>query len=55
MLVCTFGIAVNWVRSRNDEVDLFDVSASCELSETITTYKNKGVPILIEARRRYRT
>ncbi len=53
--VCSFGIAVNRVRSRNEEVDFFDVSAWRELGETIANYKKKGDPILIEGRLQYRT
>src|SRR5918997_2017461 len=53
--VCSFGIAVNRVRSRNEEVDFFDISAWRELGETIATYKKKGDPILIEGRLQYRT
>jgi single-strand DNA-binding protein len=53
--VCSFGIAVNRVRSRNEEVDFFDISAWRELGETIATYKKKGDPILVEGRLQYRT
>jgi single-strand DNA-binding protein len=53
--VCSFGIAVNRVRSRNEEVDFFDISAWRELGETIATYKKKGEPILVEGRLQYRT
>ncbi|MCA3748295.1 MAG: single-stranded DNA-binding protein [Rubrobacter sp.] len=53
--VCSFGIAVNRVRSRSEEVDFFDVSAWRELGETIANYKKKGDPILIEGRLQYRT
>ena len=53
--VCSFAIAVNRVRSRNEEVDFFDVSAWRELGETIANYKKKGDPILIEGRLQYRT
>lgn len=53
--VCSFGVAVNRVRSRNEEVDFFDVSAWRELGETIANYKKKGDPILIEGRLQYRT
>ena len=34
--VCSFGLAVNRVRSRNEEVDFFDISAWRELGETNT-------------------
>ena len=53
--VCSFGIAVNRVRSRSEEADFFDVSAWRELGETIATYKKKGDPILIEGRLQYST
>ena len=53
--VCSFGIAVNRVRSQNEEVDFFDVSAWRELGETIANYKKKGDPILVEGRLQYRT
>jgi single-strand DNA-binding protein len=44
--VCQFGIAVNRVRSKNEEVDFFDITAWRELGETIANYKKKGDPIL---------
>jgi single-strand DNA-binding protein len=53
--VCSFGIAVNRVRSRSEEVDFFDISAWRELGETIANYKKKGDPILVEGRLQYRT
>ena len=53
--VCSFGIAVNRVRSRSEEVDFFDVSAWRELGQTIANYKKKGDPILVEGRLQYRT
>jgi len=53
--VCDFGIAVNRVRSKNEEVDFFNVSAWRELGETIANYKKKGDPILVEGRLQYRT
>ncbi len=53
--VTGFGIAVNRVRSKNEEVDFFDVSAWRELGETIANYKKKGDPILIEGRLQFRT
>jgi single-strand DNA-binding protein len=40
--VCSFGLAVNRVRSRSEEVDFFDISAWRELGETIANYKKKG-------------
>ncbi len=53
--VCGFGIAVNRVRSKNEEVDFFDVSAWRELGETIANYKKKGDPILVEGRLQFRS
>jgi single-strand DNA-binding protein len=53
--VCAFGLAVNRVRSRSEEVDFFDISAWRELGETIANYKKKGDPILVEGRLQYRT
>ena len=53
--VCSFGLAVNRVRSRSEEVDFFDVSAWRELGQTIADYKKKGDPILVEGRLQYRT
>ncbi|HEX2729070.1 MAG TPA: single-stranded DNA-binding protein [Rubrobacteraceae bacterium] len=53
--VCDFGIAVNRVRSKSEEVDFFDVTAWRELGETIANYKKKGDPILVEGRLQYRT
>lgn len=53
--VTGFGIAVNRVRSKTEEVDFFDVSAWRELGETIANYKKKGDPILIEGRLQFRS
>ncbi len=53
--VCSFGLAVNRVRSRSEEVDFFDISAWRELGETIANYKKKGDPSLLEGRLQYRT
>jgi single-strand DNA-binding protein len=53
--VCSFGLAVNRVRSRSEEVDFFNISAWRELGETIANYKKKGDPILVEGRLQYRT
>ena len=53
--VCGFGIAVNRVRSKSEEVDFFDITAWRELGETIANYKKKGDPILIEGTLQYRT
>ena len=53
--VCGFGLAVNRVRSKNEEVDFFDISAWRELGETIANYKKKGDPILVEGRLQFRS
>ena len=53
--VCNFGLAVNRVRSKSEEVDFFDISAWRELGETVANYKKKGDPILVEGRLQYRT
>jgi single-strand DNA-binding protein len=53
--VCSFGLAVNRVRSRSEEVDFFNISAWRELGEAIANYKKKGDPILLEGRLQYRT
>lgn len=53
--VCSFGLAVNRVRSKDKEaVDFFDVSAWRELGENVANHKRKGDPILIEGRLQYR-
>lgn len=53
--VCSFGMAVNRVRSKSEEVDFFDISAWRELGETIANYKKKGDPILVEGRLQFRS
>ncbi len=53
--VCGFGLAVNRVRSKSEEVDFFDISAWRELGETIANYKKKGDGVLIEGRLQFRT
>jgi single-strand DNA-binding protein len=53
--VANFGLAVNRVRSKSDDVDFFDITAWRELGETIANYKKKGDPILVEGRLQYRT
>jgi single-strand DNA-binding protein len=53
--VCSFGIAVNRVRSKNDEVDFFNVTAWRELGEVVANWKKKGDPVLVEGRLQYRT
>ncbi len=52
--VCSFGLAVNRVRSRSEEADFFDVSAWRELGEAVANHKKKGDPILLEGRLQYR-
>ena len=52
--VCNTGIAVNRVRSKNEEVDFFDLKIWREAGETIANYKQKGDPILIEGRLQFR-
>ncbi|MBA3388554.1 MAG: single-stranded DNA-binding protein [Rubrobacter sp.] len=53
--VANFGLAVNRVRSKNEEVDFFDGTCWRELGETVTNYKKKGDPILVEGRLQYRS
>jgi single-strand DNA-binding protein len=54
--VCSFGLAVNRVRSRDkDAVDFFDVNVWREQGEAVANWKRKGDPILIEGRLQYRT
>ena len=53
--VCSLTIAVNRVKSRNEAVDFFNISAWRELGETVANYKKKGDPILVEGRLQYRT
>jgi single-strand DNA-binding protein len=53
--VCGFGLAVNRVFSKNEEVDFFNISAWRELGETVANYKKKGDPVLVEGRLQYRT
>ncbi len=53
--VANFGLAVNRVRSKNDEVDFFDITCWRELGETVANYKKKGDPILLEGRLQYRS
>lgn len=48
--VANFGLAVNRVRSKNEAVDFFDVTAWREIGETITNYKGKGDPVFVEGR-----
>jgi single-strand DNA-binding protein len=53
--VCDFGLAVNRVRSKSEEVDFFDITAWRELGETIANYKKKGDPILVEGKLQFRS
>ena len=53
--VCGFGIAVNRVFSKNEEVDFFNVSAWRDLGERVANYMSKGSPVLVEGRLQYRT
>ena len=53
--VCSFSIAVNRVRSKEEAVDFFNVSAWRELGEIVANYKKKGDSILVEGRLQYRT
>jgi single-strand DNA-binding protein len=53
--VCGFGLAVNRVRSKGEEVDFFDITAWRELGETIANYKKKGDPILVEGKLQFST
>lgn len=54
--VCSFGLAVNRVRSKDkDAVDFFDVSVWREQGEAVANHKRKGDPVLIEGRLQYRT
>lgn len=56
--VASFGLAVNRRKRRDggeDQPDFFDVTAWRELGETITNYKKKGDPILVEGRLQYRS
>lgn len=53
--VANLGLAVNRVRSKNDEVDFFDITVWRDLAETVVQYKSKGDPILVEGRLQYRT
>jgi single-strand DNA-binding protein len=53
--VCGFGLAVNRVFSKNEEVDFFNISAWRELGENVANCKKKGDPVLVEGRLQYRT
>ncbi|CAN5289186.1 hypothetical protein BH24ACT19_BH24ACT19_08060 [soil metagenome] len=54
--VCSFGLAVNRVRSKDrDAADFFDVNVWREQCEAVANHKRKGDPILVEGRLQYRT
>lgn len=53
--VCSFGMAVNRVFSKNEEVDFFNISAWRDLGERVANYMSKGSPVLVEGRLQYRT
>lgn len=54
--MCSFGLAVNRVRSKDREaVDFFDVNVWREQGEAVANRKKKGDTILIEGRLQYRT
>ena len=53
--VASLSLAVNRVRSKNEAVDFFNVSAWRELGERVANYKKKGDPVLVEGRLQYRT
>lgn len=53
--VCSFGLAVNRVRSKSEETDYFDITAWRELGETVKNYKSKGDAVLVEGRLQYRS
>jgi single-strand DNA-binding protein len=42
--VCDFGIAVNRVRSKNEEVDFFDVSAGASSARQSPTTRRRATP-----------
>lgn len=53
--VCGFGLAVNRVFSKSEEVDFFNVSAWRDLGERVANYMKKGSPVLVEGRLQYRS
>ena len=53
--VCSFGLAVNRVRSKQGGADYFDVNAWRELGEAVANYKKKGDGVIVEGRLQYRT
>src|SRR3712207_6635325 len=53
--VCSFGLAVNRVFSKNEEVDFFNVSAWRGLGERAANYQEKGDPVPVAGRLQYPT
>jgi single-strand DNA-binding protein len=53
--VCSFGLAVNRVRSKQGGVDYFDINAWRELGEAVANHKRKGDGVIVEERLQYRT
>ncbi len=53
--VCSFGLAVNRVRSKQGGVDYFEINAWRELGEAVANYKKKGDGVIVEGRLQYRT
>jgi single-strand DNA-binding protein len=53
--VCSFGLAVNRVRSKQGGVDYFDINAWRELGEAVANYKKKGDGVIVEGRLQYRS
>jgi single-strand DNA-binding protein len=51
--VCSFGLAVNRVRSKQGGVDYFDINAWRELGEAVANYKKKGDGVIVEGRLQY--
>lgn len=55
LAVCDMGLAVNDVRSKQERVHYFDVTAWRELAETVAEWKKQGDPILVEGRLQFRS
>jgi len=53
--VCSFGLPVNRVRSKQGGADYFDVNAWRELGEAVANYKKKGDGVIVEGRLQYRS
>jgi single-strand DNA-binding protein len=53
--VCSFGLAVNRVRSKQGGVDYFEINAWRELGEAVANYKKKGDGVIVEGRLQYRS